>query len=206
VLDLLRAHRATATFFLTGERVARHPALVEAMVAMGHAVYAHGFEHVRMDALSREGFLTNLNRTEDLLRRFRPTPATYFVRLPYGSGHRTPHVHKTLRQWHPNCVIADWGYSLEDFRLADGAADEFELARACADAAQRAFAQPRIAGSILLMHEDPFDVEAPLASRIAPLLLHEILANAQAKGLTFVGLSVPRPRVAATLQPRVAVG
>jgi peptidoglycan/xylan/chitin deacetylase (PgdA/CDA1 family) len=206
VLDLLRAHRATATFFLCGERVARHPALVAAMVAEGHAVYAHGFDHVRMDALSNEDFFSNLDRTEMLLRQFRPTPDPYFVRLPYGSGHRSIRVHRLLHEWQPGCVVTDWGYSPEDFRLADGCDTEADLARACALAAERAIASPRLAGSILLLHEDPLDIEAPLAPRIAPVLLAEILTRAGQHGLSFTGLSAPRRRIATAFSPRVAVG
>jgi peptidoglycan/xylan/chitin deacetylase (PgdA/CDA1 family) len=45
VLDLLDAHRARATFFCIGERVARHPALAHAIVARGHGIENHTYHH-----------------------------------------------------------------------------------------------------------------------------------------------------------------
>jgi peptidoglycan/xylan/chitin deacetylase (PgdA/CDA1 family) len=45
LLKLLRDRRAVATFFVTGERVSRHPELVAAMVAEGHSIGNHSFRH-----------------------------------------------------------------------------------------------------------------------------------------------------------------
>ncbi|MEW2548355.1 bifunctional polysaccharide deacetylase/glycosyltransferase family 2 protein [Streptomyces sp. NPDC047002] len=45
ILDILRAHRAPATFFVTGTNTARHPALVRRMVAEGNEVGVHTFDH-----------------------------------------------------------------------------------------------------------------------------------------------------------------
>jgi peptidoglycan-N-acetylglucosamine deacetylase len=42
VLDGLRAREAKATFFVVGERAERHPALIERMLAEGHAIGSHG--------------------------------------------------------------------------------------------------------------------------------------------------------------------
>jgi peptidoglycan-N-acetylglucosamine deacetylase len=48
VLDLLAQHGQHATFFLVGEHVARHPALVRRMVDEGHAVGLHSHGHSRL--------------------------------------------------------------------------------------------------------------------------------------------------------------
>lgn len=45
VLDLLRRHGARATFFVVGEQVRRHPALVRQIVAEGHSVANHSDSH-----------------------------------------------------------------------------------------------------------------------------------------------------------------
>lgn len=45
VLDVLARHDARATFFLVGERAARHPALVNAITAAGHGVGNHSHTH-----------------------------------------------------------------------------------------------------------------------------------------------------------------
>lgn len=44
-LDLLDRHGRTATFFLLGAHVARHPALVAEMAERGHELAVHGWEH-----------------------------------------------------------------------------------------------------------------------------------------------------------------
>jgi peptidoglycan-N-acetylglucosamine deacetylase len=48
ILDLLAEHRQLATFFLIGEHVRKHGALVRRMVAEGHAVGLHSFGHSRL--------------------------------------------------------------------------------------------------------------------------------------------------------------
>ncbi len=45
VLDALAAAGARATFFVLGRQVERHPALVARMVAEGHQVASHGWDH-----------------------------------------------------------------------------------------------------------------------------------------------------------------
>lgn len=45
VLDCLKAHGATATFFLIGGKASERPELVERIMAEGHAVGSHTFSH-----------------------------------------------------------------------------------------------------------------------------------------------------------------
>ncbi|MGI9625130.1 MAG: polysaccharide deacetylase family protein, partial [Acidimicrobiales bacterium] len=45
ILELLREHRATATFFLIGERAREHPELVRQICEDGHAIGNHSFSH-----------------------------------------------------------------------------------------------------------------------------------------------------------------
>src|SRR5690349_5300060 len=45
LLDLLAANDARASFFLLGEEVERHPRIVERMVADGHLVGNHSWNH-----------------------------------------------------------------------------------------------------------------------------------------------------------------
>ncbi len=50
VLDLLRERGARATFFVLGARALAEPALLQRMVAEGHAVGLHSFDHNRLYA------------------------------------------------------------------------------------------------------------------------------------------------------------
>ncbi len=48
ILDLLRQHRAKATFFVIGQRVERHPDLARRIVAEGHELGNHTYAHPRL--------------------------------------------------------------------------------------------------------------------------------------------------------------
>src|SRR5204863_3298466 len=48
VLDVLDAHAVKATFFLVGERAAREPATVRAIVAAGQEIGSHGWSHTSL--------------------------------------------------------------------------------------------------------------------------------------------------------------
>lgn len=183
ILRLLHASGATATFFVTGERALAEPALVGDIVRGGHNVFCHGWRHAHYDRGPGEALLTDLRRAEAALAAFRPTPAPYLVRLPYGSGHLSAAVHRMLRRWNPTSQIAEWDRVIEDWRLADDCPDVEHLRAACAAAADRAMARPDLRGAILLIHEDPYGVSAPLKARIGPMLLAEILHRLDRLGL-----------------------
>lgn len=54
VLDALARVGATATFFVIGERVLKHPTLVQEIRARGHELGVHGMTHRRHDLLPEE--------------------------------------------------------------------------------------------------------------------------------------------------------
>jgi peptidoglycan/xylan/chitin deacetylase (PgdA/CDA1 family) len=182
-LELLAASGATASFFLTGERAQAEPGLVQSIIRRGHQVFCHGWRHIRYDGVPESELVADLRRAEAALTRFRPTPSPYLVRLPYGSGHESPSMHRALRRWHPAPQIADWDHSLEDWRLADECHDTGQLRAACQAAAETAIGRPGFRGSILMLHESPYGVSAPLISSVGPLLLEEILHRLEALGL-----------------------
>ena len=51
LLEVLARHRARATFFLVGKSAARHPELVARIVAEGHAVGGHTWDHPSLPTL-----------------------------------------------------------------------------------------------------------------------------------------------------------
>lgn len=64
VLDLLAKHRAKATFFLIGERAARHPELVRRIRDSGHEIGNHYFINGATLRHSDRDFVGYLDRTE----------------------------------------------------------------------------------------------------------------------------------------------
>ncbi len=67
VLEILKAHEARATFFLIGERAARHPDLVARIRAEGHEVGNHLDSNGTALHLSTDAFARRLARTEEVL-------------------------------------------------------------------------------------------------------------------------------------------
>ena len=80
VLDVLEKYGARATFFVTGLNAALHPELIARMVAEGHAVGNHAWQHERLTLLSREQFDSTVTRTQDQIG----ARAVACLRPPYG--------------------------------------------------------------------------------------------------------------------------
>jgi peptidoglycan/xylan/chitin deacetylase (PgdA/CDA1 family) len=183
VLRLLKAHQAQATFFVSGERVQEAPELVGEIVAHGHDVFAHGWSHIRLQDEPAEVLHDEMTRTEALLALFRRTPMPYLVRLPYGSGTRAAHLHRAVKAWNPSSQLALWTHTVRDHLIA---AEEQGLAAVkarCAAEVERLLSRRFLGGSILLLHEKPYNVDAPFNAEVAPLILETLLPGLAKRGL-----------------------
>lgn len=60
ILQLLDDHDARATFFVLGWVAERYPQLVRLIVAQGHEIASHGYEHERASAQPRDRFLADI--------------------------------------------------------------------------------------------------------------------------------------------------
>jgi peptidoglycan/xylan/chitin deacetylase (PgdA/CDA1 family) len=80
VLDVLKANRIPATFFLTGANIAGREDIVRRIDAEGHAIGIHAYRHNRSLALSKERTVAEIVQTHRILssivrqniRLFRP--------------------------------------------------------------------------------------------------------------------------------------
>lgn len=194
IIELLRRHNAHATFFMLGERAERHPELVAALVAAGHSVFAHGWEHVRLDHAGPANLVASLTRTEELLRRFRPAPAPYIVRLPYAGGYRNPVVHRALRAWNPSVQIAHWSHHFGDPELAKASVDRADLERRAGPSIDGVLDSPTLDGGVVLLHEMAADIEGPMRAETPLHLLERFLGGLQARGLACCAIEpLPSP-------------
>ncbi|WP_254430985.1 polysaccharide deacetylase family protein [Magnetospirillum sp. LM-5] len=185
LLDLLESHGAMATFFLSGCRMEGHLALVADIIRRGHPVYAHGWDHIRLDKAGPVRLVDDMTRAESLLSGFRPTPSPYLVRLPQNGGYRNARIHRTLAQWKPGCQFAHWGTSTEDHLISTRCTDAGDVVRQCGIEVDRLMADPRLPGSILLMHDQPIN-ERPGAIHkpaVTVTLMRLLLEGLAAKGL-----------------------
>ncbi|MDX2222071.1 MAG: DUF3473 domain-containing protein [Rhodospirillaceae bacterium] len=67
VLDLFAAADVVGTFFTLGWVAERHPGLVRRIVAEGHELGSHGFEHIRAHTQSPDAFRADVRRTKATL-------------------------------------------------------------------------------------------------------------------------------------------
>ncbi|MGE5478295.1 MAG: polysaccharide deacetylase family protein [Bacteroidales bacterium] len=184
VLDLLDQYGAKATFFLSGCRAEPNFALAEEIVRRGHWVYAHGWEHIRLDKAGTARLRADMERSEALLARLRPTPFPYLVRLPQNGGYRKASVHRALKQWQPGCQFAHWGASTEDHLISPRCQRPEDVEPECRKEVERLLASPMLAGSILLMHDQPIN-ERPGAEFKAAVTV--TLTRLLLEGLTAAG-------------------
>ncbi|MGW7448241.1 polysaccharide deacetylase family protein [Kitasatospora sp. NPDC054795] len=83
VLTLLEQYGIRATFFLIGENVVEHPALVREIADRGHHIANHTWTHPDLRHLSETKVRDELERTSDLLHRTTGRQPTWF-RAPGG--------------------------------------------------------------------------------------------------------------------------
>lgn len=84
ILDLLEQYDATATFFELGENASAHPELTRAIVAAGHALANHTWDHADMRTLSRTALDNEINHTTRTLEKISGAKIRC-IRPPYGA-------------------------------------------------------------------------------------------------------------------------
>lgn len=96
VLDILRSHNAHASFFLIGSQVREHPDLVKRMLAEGHTVGNHTWDHDHQGVWRGEGYWQDqLERTSAVLSRITGRSPALF-RAPM--GFKTPPQARAVRK------------------------------------------------------------------------------------------------------------
>jgi peptidoglycan/xylan/chitin deacetylase (PgdA/CDA1 family) len=67
LLDLLKARHLKATFFLVGKNVEAHPDLVRRIIAEGHEVGDHTWDHPQLSKLSDAQATDEVEKTQDAI-------------------------------------------------------------------------------------------------------------------------------------------
>ncbi len=69
VLDLFAAQGVQGTFFVLGWIAERHPGLVHRIVAEGHELASHGYDHTRIHQFTAEQFRADVIKTKAILEK-----------------------------------------------------------------------------------------------------------------------------------------
>lgn len=89
ILDVLKAHEVTASFFLVGDYLERNPDLVRRMAEEGHIVGNHTMNHPDMSKLSDQAaFEAEIRGMEDLYREITGAELPKYYRPPQGLYNR----------------------------------------------------------------------------------------------------------------------
>jgi len=105
ILDILKAHRVKATFFLVGEEAERYPWLVERIAAEGHEIGNHSYTHPNLVKASESIVRLELNATQRLLESLTGRSTTLF-RPPYNADAKPTH----LEELRPISIAQSMGY------------------------------------------------------------------------------------------------
>jgi len=82
ILDILKAKRVPATFFIVGENALTQRGLLERLIADGHEVGNHTYTHPNLATVGRTQTLFELNATQRLFQAFTGRTLKFF-RAPY---------------------------------------------------------------------------------------------------------------------------
>ncbi len=110
ILDTLKEHGVKATFFVVGENVKRHPELYERIVAEGHQVGNHTYNHVGCLRHTPTFCLANAEKANELIH-------SHLFRPPHGwmwlSAYELLRRKYTIVMW--DLVTRDYSHLLNAF-------------------------------------------------------------------------------------------
>jgi len=97
-LDLFDAHRAKATFFVLGWVAERDPGLVREIVARGHELASHGYDHTKVNHQSRVTFREDAGKTKQLLEDISGVAVIGYRAAGFSIDRSTPWAHEVLAE------------------------------------------------------------------------------------------------------------
>ena len=98
VLDLFGETGVKATFFTLGWVAERHPALIRRIVAEGHEIASHGWDHDRVFTMTADAFRADLRRARTALEDASGHKVTGYRAPSFSIDQRTPWAHQVLAE------------------------------------------------------------------------------------------------------------
>jgi polysaccharide deacetylase family protein (PEP-CTERM system associated) len=98
VLRLFDEAGVRATFFTLGWVAAREPALIRRIVAAGHEIASHGWDHARVFTLTPEAFAADLDRSRKAIEDAAGVAVRGYRAPSFSIDHRTPWAHPILAE------------------------------------------------------------------------------------------------------------
>jgi peptidoglycan/xylan/chitin deacetylase (PgdA/CDA1 family) len=94
ILEVLKKHNASATFFCIGKNIEKHPEILKQIVSNGHLVGNHSYQHSSLfDFYNKKQIIAEITKTDELIyNNIKKKPR--FFRPPYGVT--TPSIRRAL--------------------------------------------------------------------------------------------------------------
>ena len=134
LLDELSERNVRATFFCLGNRAELYPDLICRMIAEGHQVANHSYNHPNLNELSLDSALKQISNTDRILNGIIGGQESFFIRPPYGNT--TQAIRSQL-----NAPVVIWSVDTIDWQLLNSTAVKDKILADTFD------------GSIVLMHD-----------------------------------------------------
>lgn len=97
-LDLFDEAGVFATFFTLGWVAEREPDLIRDIVARGHELASHGYDHTKVDQLSRAAFIEDITKTKALLEDIAGVSVSGYRAPGFSFNAATPWAHSALAE------------------------------------------------------------------------------------------------------------
>ncbi len=97
-LDLFDKHNVKATFFILGWVAERDPSLVRDIVARGHEVASHGFDHTKVTQQTSAAFREDVLKTKKLLEDIGGVAVMGYRAAGFSIDSTTPWAHDVLAE------------------------------------------------------------------------------------------------------------
>jgi peptidoglycan/xylan/chitin deacetylase (PgdA/CDA1 family) len=171
ILETLAIERIPAAFFMVGDHVRRFPALARQVVAAGHTVGNHTYNHVKLHFAAPEKIRTQLEKTHaELVTRTGVTPRSF--RAPH--GYRSPFLIS---------IIVDMSYTVFGWTFG-----VFDTAKPGVEEIRRRVRNRLRKGAIVLLHDgDGYDPDGDRMQTAQAL--PGIIADGRSAGYEFAPLS-----------------
>lgn len=98
VLDLFARCGVKATFFTLGWVAQRHPALIRRIIAEGHEIASHGWDHTRVFTMTPEQFGEDIDRARQALEDAGGLAIKGYRAPSFSIDQRTPWAHPMLAE------------------------------------------------------------------------------------------------------------
>ena len=171
ILSTLAAYHVPAAFFMVGDHVRRFPGVARDVVAEGHLVGNHTYNHVKLTFVGRDKIRAQIQKTHAEIEATTGLSPRAF-RAPH--GHRSPFLMST---------IVDMSYTVFGWTFG-----VFDTARPGVEEIRRRVRKRLRKGAIVLLHDgDGYDPEGDRLQTAQAL--PGIIADARNAGYEFASLT-----------------